>query len=91
MVNFEKFKIWMLNKFIVYYPHAKLKNDELIITKDNIEASVHLYHAYEEFKDVNNFNLICYKYINTIHEEFEKCRFKVDYNKIKGVWIGRKC
>lgn len=82
MVNYEEFKILMLNKFIAYYPHAKLKNDELIITKDNIEVAVLLYHAYEEFKGVNNINLICNKYLNIIHEELEKCRFKVDYNKV---------
>lgn len=82
MVNYEEFKILMLNKFIAYYPHVILKNGELIITKENIEVAVFLYHAYEEFKGVNNINLICNKYLNIIHEELEKCRFKVDYNKV---------
>lgn len=82
MVNYEEFKIWMLNKFIAYYPHAKLKNDELVITKDNIEASIFLYQPFEEYKNKNSFNLIFDKYLNTVKEEFEKCRFKVDYNKV---------
>lgn len=82
MVNFEEFKILMLNKFIDYYPHVKLKNDELIITKENIEASIFLYQPFEEYKNKNSFNLIFDKYLNTVKEEFEKCRFKVDYNKV---------
>lgn len=82
MVNYEEFKIWMLNKFIAYYPHAKLKNDELVITKDNIEASIFLYQPYQEFKINNNLKLICDKYLGIVNEEFEKCRFKVDYNKV---------
>jgi len=82
MVNFEEFKILMLNKFIDYYPHVKLKNDELIITKENIEASIFLYQPYEEFKINNNLKLICDKYLGIVNEEFEKCRFKVDYNKV---------
>jgi uncharacterized protein YtpQ (UPF0354 family) len=82
MVNFEEFKILMLNKFVAYYPHVKLKNDELIITKENIEASIFLYQPFEEYKNKNSFNLIFDKYLNTVKEEFEKCRFKVDYNKV---------
>lgn len=82
MVNFEEFKILMLNKFIAYYPHVNLKNDELIITKENIEASIFLYQPFEEYKHKNSFNLIFDKYLNTVKEEFEKCRFKVEYNKV---------
>lgn len=82
LINFEEFKILMLNKFIAFYPHAKLKNDELLITKDNIEASVFLYQPYEEYKINNNLKLICDKYLGIVNEEFEKCRFRVDYNKV---------
>lgn len=82
LINFEEFKILMLNKFIAFYPHAKLKNDELVITKDNIEASIFLYQPYEEFKINNNLKLICDKYLGIVNEEFEKCRFRVDYNKV---------
>jgi uncharacterized protein YtpQ (UPF0354 family) len=82
MVNFEEFKIWMLNKFVDYYPHTKLVNDELVITKDNLEASIFLYQPYEELKIKNNLKLIFDKYLSLVNEEFEKFTFKVDYNKV---------
>lgn len=80
--NYEGFKIQMLNKFVVHYPHTELINDQLVITKNNVEASVRLFYAYEEFRDVKNFNLVCNKYLNIVQEEFEKCRFKIDYDKV---------
>jgi len=82
LVDYGKSKIWMLTKFTMHYPHTTLVNDELIITKDNLEAFFLLNCALEKFKIENNFELICDKYLNTVKEEFEKCRFKIDYDKV---------
>ncbi len=81
MINFEEFKVKMLNEFRKEYLNAFLKKDSLVIEEGTIEATVSMQDAYEEYKLAKDFKFICDIFKKTLKEEFQKRRFKIDYTK----------
>ncbi|OPJ54756.1 DUF1444 family protein [Alkalithermobacter paradoxus] len=82
MINFEEFKVKMLNEFRKEYVNAFLKKDSLVIEEGTIEATVSMQDAYEEYKLAKDFKFICDIFKKTLKEEFQKRRFKIDYTKV---------
>lgn len=82
MINFEEFKVKMLNEFRKEYTNILLKKDNLVIEKGTTEATISMKDAYEEYKITRDFKFISIMFKKSLKEEFDKRRFKIDYTKV---------
>ncbi|MDU1350590.1 DUF1444 family protein [uncultured Clostridium sp.] len=82
LLDYERFKVKMLNEFIKEYPDSHLENEDLKVIRLNLEATISLDIAFQEYNLAKNFKFICDIFKKAIQEEFTKYKFKVDYNKL---------
>lgn len=82
LLDYGKFKVKMLNEFIKFYPDSYLDKEDLKVIRLNLEATISLKIAYEEYILAEDFEFICDMFRRAIGEEFKKYKFKVDYSKV---------
>jgi len=82
MLDYDKFKIKFYNEIKKRYSNAMLEKEELAIQRSNVEASIRLTHVYDEYKTLKDFKIMVEKYLEIINSEFERVKFKVDYNMV---------
>lgn len=82
MLEFEKFKLKMLNEFKKEYDMTEIQGDLIKIQSGSIEATLPVQDAYNEYKLVKNFDFICKQYLKILDKEFKKTKFQVDYNNV---------
>lgn len=58
LLDYGKFKVKMLNEFIKYYPDSYLDKEDLKVIRFNLEATISLKIAFEEYIVAEDFEFI---------------------------------
>ncbi|QUH22090.1 hypothetical protein [Alkaliphilus sp. B6464] len=80
--SFDSFRLKMYNDIKKTYQYAQLNKNIILIYCNNIEISISIEDAYEEYKLCENYNIILDIFLKNIGNYLNQYKFNLNYNKV---------